>query len=79
MEAEMTVIAIAGLVLAFPVRSVCDTPASGEPLRLLQQKGEVGPLLLFAAPGVEVAPPAQAAPHDQIKVQAVQLPPRPKI
>ena len=79
MEAKVPVIAIVRLVLAAIVRPVCDTPASGEPLRLLQQKGKVGPRLSLAAPDIEVAILVQAAPHGQIEVQTVQFPPRPEI
>ncbi len=72
----MPVIASARFVPAGSVRPVCHTPASGEPLCLLQQKSEIGPFLLLAAPGIVVGPLAQAASHDQIEVQAVQFPPR---
>ena len=78
-EAKVRVKAPVQLIAALPVGAVQDAPVPGEPLRLLQQEGEVGPLSqLRAASGVAIPSFFQAAPHDHIEVQAVQLQPLPE-
>ena len=75
-EAKVCVIAPVQLVAAGSVRFGHDAPVPGELPGLFQQEGEVRPLLhVRAVAGVAVRPPFQAAPHDQVEVEAVQLPP----
>ena len=81
MEAEVLVIALVQLV-AFPTVGLGhDAPSSGQAPGLLQQECKIRPLFLHRAVriGFRIRPLAQAAPHDQVEVEAIQLPPLPDI
>ena len=81
MEAEVLVIALVQLVAFPPVGLGHDAPSSGQASGLFQQECKIRPLFLHRAVriGFRIRPLAQAAPHDQVEVEAVQLPPLPDI
>ena len=81
MEAEVCVIALVEFIRFAAVRTGHDAPSPGNPPGLFQKKSKIRPLLRHEAVriGTCIRPLVQTAPHDQVEVESIQLPPLPKI